>query len=796
MNLFSKIKPSQIKAQSKPRPFYLNICALYLWPAWAIWITCLTLTLFSWQYTHTWIEKNAHQRFERWSIALSSALITRLNYHHDRLRTLAAHLSALPIPTQEQWQPYIESYEYKGIFPEIRDMGFISPDLNPENVLHLDNHLETKQLVANSAQLNEAGKNHQATLAVFQAPKNNVMTNNNDMVIYVPIYKNLENTIQDTKKPPALIGYVYADLRLNVLVEKLWEEASRFVGLKVFDSQGAQPFGLSYKNINTEKNQFRRAFFEEQREVRLLQRDLTLIFSSKPLFEESMNLNKANYILEAGLMISFLFTALTYSEILSKRRAQALESLNKNLETEIQERMRIESSLYKSKTQLEYQANHDSLTGLPNRTLLMDRLNQAIMLAQRHKRLLAVAFIDLDHFKFINDTMGHKWGDEVLQVIARRLKNCVREVDTVARLGGDEFVVLLSEQTGLDSITRLMKRMLTEIAKSFILDNQEISLSCSIGISVYPKDGENSTSLLKNADTAMYQSKEQGRNSFQLFKEEMNAKISERLHIENELRHALERNELFLVYQPQIDLHDNKIIGIEALLRWQHPKEGLIMPPRFIPVAEDSGLIIAIGEWVIRKACIDAKNWSIERGYAIPVSVNLSPRQFKQKDLAERIAEILKETDFDAKNLELEITESILMGNPHEAIDLLNQLKKLGVKISLDDFGTGYSSLNYLQHVPVDRIKIDHSFMKDLSNNKSNAAIVQAMITLGHSLHLSVIAEGVETQELQQYLREHECDQMQGYFAIHPLLSQQMSELLAKEAASYSLYKQHFILNN
>lgn len=432
--------------------------------------------------------------------------------------------------------------------------------------------------------------------------------------------------------------------------------------------------------------------------------------------------------------------------------------------------------------QLEHQANHDALTGLPNRNLLRDRLAQGIAYAQRHGCVLATVFFDLDNFKLINDTLGHRAGDALLQEMSNRLRNCVREDDTIARLGGDEFVALLNDQPSKASVTQAIYRLVKALSQPMNLEQHEITSTCSIGISLYPSDGADGETLLKHADAAMYRAKAAGRNTFQFFSAEMNEELSQRLQLEAQLRRALERDEFRLHYQTRIGLESGRVEGVEALIRWQSQEFGLVSPARFIPVAEDTGLIVPIGDWVMRVACRQMRDWH-DRGLPqISVSVNISPRQFKRRELVSEIAQVLELTGLDSRFLEIEVTESLVMENAEEFVANLRALKNLGIEISVDDFGTGYSSLNYLKRFPVDRLKVDQSFVRDIGRNADDAAIVQAIVQLGHSLGLQVTAEGVETEEQLAFLRRCGCDQAQGYLFSKPLPADAVEALLRQQS--------------
>jgi diguanylate cyclase (GGDEF)-like protein/PAS domain S-box-containing protein len=430
--------------------------------------------------------------------------------------------------------------------------------------------------------------------------------------------------------------------------------------------------------------------------------------------------------------------------------------------------------------QIAHSAQYDSLTGLPNRLLLNDRLGQAIALAHRHSSQVVVMFLDMDGFKHINDSLGHSTGDKLLQSIAKRLEDSVRAPDTVSRQGGDEFIVLLQEVVHPKDAVIVARRVLEALAEAHSIGQHVLHITASIGVSVYPNDGQDAETLIKNADTAMYQAKESGRASYKFFRPEMNVRAVERQSIEEDLQGALERNEFTLHYQPKINLKTGAITGAEALIRWKSSTRGSTPPMQFIPVAEDSGQILPIGAWVLREACTQERTW-LDAGLPVPaMAVNVSAVQFQNEKFLEDLFATLKETGLDPRHLELEVTESVLMKHAQFAAAILQILRNRGVRVSVDDFGTGYSSLSYLQQFPLDALKIDQSFVRGINTNPGETTIVNAIINMGRSLNMRVIAEGVETAGDLAFLKAHNCDEAQGYYFSRPVPAEQFARFLER----------------
>jgi len=456
-----------------------------------------------------------------------------------------------------------------------------------------------------------------------------------------------------------------------------------------------------------------------------------------------------------------------------------LRQANAHLVTATIEAQKLAEQVQTAKDQLDHLAHHDVLTDLPNRMLLQDRLGQAIGLACRQGRQLAVMFLDLDRFKHINDSLGHVVGDQLLRSVAQRLVSCVRHSDTISRQGGDEFVLLLPHIEHAEDAALSAQKMLAALAPPHHIDRHDLHISVSIGISIYPDDGQDAESLIRSADTAMYHAKENGRDNYKFFEQSMNARAVQRQFIETGLRRALARQEFVLYYQPKINLQSGAIVGVEALIRWQHPQRGLLPPAQFVPIAEDCGLILPIGRWVLREACRQARAWQDAGLPPITIAVNTSALEFQARDFLEYIRATLDESRLQPRYLELELTESVLMRDAESTDSMLHALADFGVKLAVDDFGTGYSSLSYLRQFPIDTLKIDQSFINQMTSNLDDATIVTAMIGMGKNLKQRVLAEGVETPEQYAFLLTQQCDEGQGYYFSRPVVAGEFSGLLA-----------------
>ena len=518
-----------------------------------------------------------------------------------------------------------------------------------------------------------------------------------------------------------------------------------------------------------------------------------VLSSAKPAWimdvNKDDNFPRAKHARDIGVKAGFGFPILVGREVVGVLEFFAPEALGPNerlLDTmaDIGTQLGRVIERKRAEDRITYLAYHDALTGLPNRALFQDRL--AVTLAQAHRNdgAFAVVSLDLDRFKLINDTSGHMAGDRALKDTADRLVGILREGDTIARLGGDEFMLLLPGVARAEDAAQIGESILGAFRAPHDVDGGQFYTTTSLGISLYPHDGTDAKTLVNNADAAMYRAKEMGRDNYQLYTPSMNVKALERLTLEGDMRHALEQHEFVVYYQPQVTVSGHQIVGVEALVRWQHPERGLMPPNDFIPLAEETGLIVPLGEWVLRTSCQQVEAWQGSEIPGLRLAVNISMRQFQQADFLGMITKVLTQTGLDARSLELEITESIAMRDPEATIGLLRQLRQMGIRISLDDFGTGFSSLKYLKDLPIHTLKIDQSFVHDLESDTANAEIVLNIIRLGHSLNLNVIAEGVETNQQLSYLLERDCDEFQGYFCARPMDANALEVMLRRASTT------------
>lgn len=566
----------------------------------------------------------------------------------------------------------------------------------------------------------------------------------------------------------AWVGYAEHDVERSVLSVAQYGDDQDYlgsVGVSWDDTERGQgPTGTAIRTGRTEVNQDCRTNLPltPWREAALERGYLSSI--ALPLISKKRVLGAITlYSTDAGV---FIPEEVKLLEELASDLAYGIETLRTRVKHEEAER------------KLEYLAHHDILTGLPNRLLLRDRFEQSAAQADRDHSEVAVLFLDLDDFKQVNDTLGHNYGDQLLVHVVERLRGCLRETDTISRQGGDEFVVLLPHLHDLAIVGRIAQSIIDAFDEPFEIESFSINATFSIGLSLYPDDSREFDSLLKHADTALYQAKESGRNTYRFFSEKMHLDAQEQLHLQGQLRNAVRNQEFLLHYQPQIDIGSADIVGVEALVRWLHPELGLIPPGKFIPLAERGGLVIPMGEWVLNEACRQAQAWR-EQGHRMVMAVNLSALQFKRGNLLETVANALEQSGLPADQLELELTESILLQDVDVVIKTLRSLKEMGVKLSIDDFGTGYSSLSYLKRLAVDKLKIDQSFVRDLAEGSDSEAIVRAIIQLGHTLQLKVIAEGVETAAQLAFLRDYGCDEVQGYYYSRPVVAAEFIKLFA-----------------
>ncbi|MBZ0157662.1 MAG: EAL domain-containing protein [Alphaproteobacteria bacterium] len=558
---------------------------------------------------------------------------------------------------------------------------------------------------------------------------------------------------------PEIIGYV----RLGMNKEKVYERIREFLSPTLLFTALLVLLGIALSVYMT------RRIVSPIRKLNHAARSI-----AKGRLDQHIEIGSRDEISDLAHAFNQMLESLRTYRDQVEERTEELYAANRQMQQEISERKKMEE-------RIKHQASHDFLTGLPNRMLFMEHLAMALAKARRERTLLAIMFIDLDRFKNINDSLGHAAGDQLLKDVAVHLRECLREEDTVARIGGDEYTVLLSSIARAEDIAGVARKILSLFERPYSVESHTFHISASIGISTYPDDSEYAETLLKNADIAMYYAKEQGRNNFQFYNPSMNVRTLERMILENRLRQTLDRGELVVHYQPQVSIETRQIAYAEALVRWEHPELGLLNPMHFIPLAEETGFIIPLDEWVLRTACAQNRAWQ-DAGYPpLCVTVNLSARQFQQPNLVELVLQVLHETGLRPEFLELEITESTAMQNIELTIPNLARLNEMGVRFSIDDFGTGYSSLSYLKKLPIQKLKIDKSFIRSLMKDPDYKAIVTAVIAMAHNLKLKVVAEGVENREQFMFLDENKCDAVQGYFFSEPLPAEEFEALMASD---------------
>ncbi len=762
---------------------------------------CLLATLVAWYFSRQYAADSAREKFNHEAHASRTAITLRMKSYEQILRGGVGLFATSISVKREDWRRYVNALHVEEAYPGIQGIGYAPLILHADKAAHVavlwQEGFLTYEILPRGERnvyipityrepfdplnrralgfdmFSEPTRRKAMELArdtgtAALTSKVHLMIENQadspaSIIMYLPVYEHNTAPIAIDSRRAALKGYVFAPFRMGELIDATLGERLSEAGLdlELFDSVLLAKEALIYDRDHQPHfadTKFH-PLYSTQQTLELGGQTWTLVMHTLPRFEKSIDRTKSWLILGGGSLLSILLFGFLYALATQHAQVNARAS-------------QLTHDLQQSEERFRHLAHHDPLTGLPNRALLQDQFARALGRARRAQNHLAVLFIDLDRFKTINDSLGHSVGDSLLREVADRIRLTVREVDTVARMGGDEFVVLLADLAEPADAGRVAQHVLVSLAKVTLIDGHPLHVTPSIGISLFPDDGKDFDELLKHADAAMYLAKENGRNGYQFFTSEINALAHGRLAVETGLRHALNHGEFVLHYQPQIALPGGAIVGAEALLRWRHPQRGLVAPDEFIPIAEDTGLIVPIGEWVLRTACAQYAEWR-RRGLApFRLAINLSARQLRQKDLAAITQEVLLTNGMKGEELEFEITETGLMQSAEAAAASLRALKLLGVTLSLDDFGTGYSSLSYLRRFPIDTLKIDRSFVRDISTDPSDAVLVRAIIDLAHSLGMTTVAEGVETLDQQRFLNLHGCDDAQGFFISRPLTAE------------------------
>ena len=788
--------------------------------AYLAFAVCLLATLVSWHISRQHAVDSAREKFNQEVYTSRNAIKLRMQSYEQILRGGVGLFSATIDVSRDEWQRYVSSLDVEQAYPGVQGIGYAPVVTQEDKALYLatiwrdgfqnyEIHPAGERKIYVPVLYREPleGLNRRALgFDMFSEPiqrkamelardsgaaalsgKVQLVVENEaaspaSVIMYLPVYERNTTPITIDSRRAALKGFVFAPFRVDELIEATVGERLEESGLdlELFDSVAIDKKTLLFDRdgepyFATKKIH---SLFSVQQTLEIGGRPWTLEIHSLPSFEKAIDRTKSSLILGGGTLLSFLLFGFLYAVITQHENVKVRAS-------------QLTQDLQQSEERFRHLAYHDPLTGLPNRALLNDHGVRALGRARRGRNHVAILFIDLDRFKTINDSLGHSVGDALLQEVAQRIRHTVREIDTVARMGGDEFVVLLTDLADPAAAGGVAQHILESLSKVTIIEGHPLHVTPSIGLSLFPDDGSDFDELLKYADAAMYRAKENGRNGYQFFTSEINALAHGRLTVETGLRRALENHEFELHYQPQIAIDGGAVIGAEVLLRWRHPQRGLIMPDEFIPIAEDTGLIVPIGEWVLRTACAQFSEWQRRGLPPFRLAINLSARQLRQKNLSSIMRDILATYSINPADLELEITETSLMQNTDGAAVALQELKSLGVKLSLDDFGTGYSSLSYLRRFPIDTLKIDRSFVRNISTDPGDAVLVRAIIDLAHSLGMSTVAEGVETSEQLYFLRSNDCNFAQGYFIGKPLMAEAFTTDNIKKKLSAPTIKTH-----
>ncbi len=761
----------------------------------------LLATLVAWHFSRQHALESAREKFNQEVYSSRAAIMLRMQSYEQILRGGVGLFTASIDVNRDAWRRYVNSLRVQQVYPGIQGIGYAPLIAHADKVFHVaalwrdgfpsyEIYPRGERKFYTPVLFREpfSGLNRRALgFDMFSEPiRRKAMELARDtgsaaltskvrlvvedetqspasIIMFLPLYEHNTAPITIDSRRAALKGYVYAPFRVSELIEATLGDRLAEIGLdlELFDSVALAKETLLYDRDS--QPHFADAkfnpLFSIHQTLEMGGQTWTLALRTLPSFENAIDRTNSWLILGGGMLLSALLFGFLNSFATQHANVHGRAS-------------QLTQDLLQSEERFRHLAHHDPLTGLPNRVLLQDQGARALARARRNKNHIGILFIDLDRFKTINDSLGHSVGDALLREVADRIRLTVRDFDTVARMGGDEFVVLLSDLVDPAAAGSVAQHVLESLAKVTIIDGQHLHITPSIGISLFPGDANDFDELLKHADAAMYLAKENGRNGYQFFTSEINTLAHGRLAVETGLRHALAYDEFELHYQPQVALATGAIVGAEVLLRWRHPLRGLVGPDEFIPIAEDTGLIVPIGEWVLRTACAQYAEWQRQALPPFRLAINLSARQLRQKDLADILRDILTENAIDGNKLELEITETGLMQNTDEAVTALRALRPLGIKLSLDDFGTGYSSLSNLRRFPIDSLKIDRSFIRDISTDPSDAVLVRAMIDLAHSLGMTIVAEGVETLDQLRFLKFHDCNDAQGYFISKPLTAE------------------------